>query len=170
LELFARHGVSGTSLQMIADEIGVTKAAVYHQFRTKDDIVQAVIAPALDRFFHIIETAERQQGRSERAEATLAGLVDLVVDNRHLTAIMQSDPTILHFLRSSSTMRDLEQRIDFLLIGPEPDDELLISALMVSGSLMTAATDPRTADFDDDRLRRNLLGAARRMLRLGKPA
>ncbi len=26
--LFARHGVGGTSLQMIADEIGVTKAAV----------------------------------------------------------------------------------------------------------------------------------------------
>jgi AcrR family transcriptional regulator len=31
LELFARNGVGGTSLQMIADAIGVTKAAVYHQ-------------------------------------------------------------------------------------------------------------------------------------------
>jgi AcrR family transcriptional regulator len=29
--LFAEHGVGGTSLQMIADAIGVTKAAVYHQ-------------------------------------------------------------------------------------------------------------------------------------------
>jgi hypothetical protein len=31
LALFAEHGISGTSLQMIADAIGVTKAAVYHQ-------------------------------------------------------------------------------------------------------------------------------------------
>src|SRR5689334_14173118 len=34
--LFAEHGVGGTSLQMIADAVGVTKAAVYHQFKTKD--------------------------------------------------------------------------------------------------------------------------------------
>ncbi|MEO3786733.1 helix-turn-helix domain-containing protein [Actinocorallia sp. B10E7] len=170
MDLFARHGVSGTSLQMIADEIGVTKAAVYHQFRTKDEIVQAVIAPALDRLFHIIETAERRQSGSERSEATLAGLVDLVVDNRHLMAIMQSDPTILHLLRDSSAMQDLERHISFLLVGPEPDDELLVSTLMVSGGLIIAATDPRTADFDDDRLRHNLLGAARRLLRLGKSA
>ena len=38
LDLFAEHGVSGTSLQMIADALGVTKAAVYHQFKTKDEI------------------------------------------------------------------------------------------------------------------------------------
>ena len=55
LDLFAQHGVSGTSLQMIADAVGITKAAVYHQFRTKDNIVLAVterelfrLAPALD--------------------------------------------------------------------------------------------------------------------------
>ena len=42
LDLFADHGVSGTSLQMIADAIGVTKAAVYHQFKTKEEIVIAV--------------------------------------------------------------------------------------------------------------------------------
>src|SRR5215216_3806867 len=43
LELFAIHGVGGTSLQMIADALGVTKAAVYHQFPAKDSIVIAAI-------------------------------------------------------------------------------------------------------------------------------
>ncbi|HSZ37995.1 MAG TPA: helix-turn-helix domain-containing protein, partial [Acidimicrobiales bacterium] len=41
LDLFGEHSVSGTSLQMIADVLGVTKAAVYHQFRTKEAIVVA---------------------------------------------------------------------------------------------------------------------------------
>jgi AcrR family transcriptional regulator len=36
LDLISEHGVSGTSLQMIADAVGVTKAAVYHQFKTKE--------------------------------------------------------------------------------------------------------------------------------------
>ena len=43
LDLFAEHGVHGTSLQMIADDIGVTKAAVYHQFKTKEAIVVGAV-------------------------------------------------------------------------------------------------------------------------------
>ena len=46
--LFAQHGVGGTSLQMIAETLGVTKAAVYHQFQTKDAIVRAVIEVQLE--------------------------------------------------------------------------------------------------------------------------
>ena len=46
LALFADHGVNGTSLQMIADHLGVSKASVYYQFHSKDDIVLAVIRPA----------------------------------------------------------------------------------------------------------------------------
>ena len=49
LELFARNGVGGTSLQMIADSIGVTKAAVYHQYNTKDEIVLAAAEAELVR-------------------------------------------------------------------------------------------------------------------------
>ena len=49
LALFAEHGVSGTSLQMIADAVGITKAAVYHQFRTKEQIVLAVTERELGR-------------------------------------------------------------------------------------------------------------------------
>ncbi|MCK5753751.1 MAG: helix-turn-helix transcriptional regulator, partial [Mycobacterium sp.] len=30
VELFTRHSFAGTSLQMIADELGFTKAAIYH--------------------------------------------------------------------------------------------------------------------------------------------
>src|SRR5262252_8483226 len=47
LVLFAQHGISGTSLQMIAHAIGVTKAAVYHQYNTKDEIVLAVAQQVL---------------------------------------------------------------------------------------------------------------------------
>jgi AcrR family transcriptional regulator len=60
LELFARHGVGGTSLQMIADAIGVTKAAVYHQFKTKDALVLAVADLELERLERALELAEAE--------------------------------------------------------------------------------------------------------------
>ena len=34
LELFADHGVAGTSFQMGAAAVGGSKAAIYHQFRS----------------------------------------------------------------------------------------------------------------------------------------
>ena len=49
LELFGEHGVNGTSYQMVADTLGVTKAAIYHQFKTKDDIVIAVTERELSK-------------------------------------------------------------------------------------------------------------------------
>ena len=58
LGLFARNGVGGTSLQMIADEIGVTKAAVYHQYNTKDEIVLAAAQAELDKLDAVVRAAE----------------------------------------------------------------------------------------------------------------
>src|SRR5262249_57471431 len=49
VDLFAEHGISGTSLQMIADALGVTKAAVYHQYNTKEEIILAVAQLVLAR-------------------------------------------------------------------------------------------------------------------------
>src|SRR5580658_10911863 len=43
--LFAELGYDATSLQMIADEMGLTKAAVYYHFHAKSDILHATIKP-----------------------------------------------------------------------------------------------------------------------------
>ena len=52
---------------MIADALGVTKAAVYHQFKTKDEIIIAVTEMQLARLEEPLEEAEapktvRRQG------------------------------------------------------------------------------------------------------------
>ncbi|MCP2292565.1 TetR/AcrR family transcriptional regulator [Nocardia amikacinitolerans] len=39
MELFAERGYDKTSLREIAERLGVTKAALYYHFRTKEDIV-----------------------------------------------------------------------------------------------------------------------------------
>ncbi|MDH6116776.1 TetR/AcrR family transcriptional regulator [Kitasatospora sp. GAS204B] len=43
LELFSEQGYEGTSLREIADRLGVTKAALYYHFKTKDDIVHGIV-------------------------------------------------------------------------------------------------------------------------------
>ncbi|MDQ0309076.1 AcrR family transcriptional regulator [Kitasatospora herbaricolor] len=43
LELFSEQGYEQTSLREIADRLGVTKAALYYHFKTKDDIVHGIV-------------------------------------------------------------------------------------------------------------------------------
>jgi AcrR family transcriptional regulator len=170
LDLFARHGVNGTSLQMIADQLGVTKAAVYHQFQTKEDIVLAVIAPAMTQLGVVVGQAEARPTPASRRDAMLSGLVDLVVDHRRLAAVIQADPAVSHLVRQPPALGVLGERIDLLLTGPDPDDETRVNAAMVGGGLMIAGVDPHLKGMDDDTLRRHLLSTARRTLRLRAPA
>src|SRR5271166_5416892 len=82
LELFAEHGVGGTSLQMIADAIGVTKAAVYHQFKTKEEIVLAAAEVELANVEAAIEAAEAEPTRTRARDLLITRIVDLAVERR----------------------------------------------------------------------------------------
>jgi AcrR family transcriptional regulator len=42
LDLFTEQGYDGTSLREIAEQLGVTKAALYYHFESKDDILMAL--------------------------------------------------------------------------------------------------------------------------------
>src|ERR1700710_2752779 len=92
LKLFTEHGVEGTSLQMIADALGVTKAAVYYHFKAKDEITEAVAEPAMRELEVIVEEAAKYRRRGAQIDHVLAGFVDLVIRHRSLVALFSSDP------------------------------------------------------------------------------
>ena len=47
--LLARHGFEGTSLQAVADAVGVKKPSVLYHFKSKEDLRQAVLDSLLSR-------------------------------------------------------------------------------------------------------------------------
>jgi len=163
LQLFGEHGVSGTSLQMIADRIGVTKAAVYHQFRTKDEIVLAVLAPALEPLHRSIEEAERQETPANRRESMLTALVALAVGNRRIAAILRADPAAAEVVRTHPAL-DVGDRIRSLLVGPDPDIRSDVAGAMVGGALMMIGAAPELERYDDEELTAQLLSQARDLL------
>ncbi|QNN53252.1 TetR/AcrR family transcriptional regulator [Nocardioides mesophilus] len=168
LELFAEHGVSGTSLQMIADHLGVTKAAVYYQFHAKEDIVLAVVESAFDEMRGTIADAEAAASADDATGVALAGLVDLIIGHRQVMASVSRDPELGRILESHEAFNSLTSRLGELLLGPVPDTRRRVAASVIGG-LAHAAADPLLADIDDAVLREQLLHLGTLLLSSGSP-
>lgn len=164
LELFAEHGAAGTSLQMIADALGVTKAAVYHQFRTKEDIVLAVVQPTLLQLQALLQQVETCPDAAAQRDRVVEGLVDVVLDQRRVMAALHGDPGMMEFLHGHLHSIAVMQRLQVLLLGPDPSPAQLIAGAMLGGGLMSIGLEPRLAGTDRTVLRREMLLAARRLL------
>jgi AcrR family transcriptional regulator len=57
LELFAEQGYDKTSLREIAERLGVTKAALYYHFKSKEDIVASLVADQFKQIDDLIAWA-----------------------------------------------------------------------------------------------------------------
>lgn len=166
LRLFAEHGVAGTSLQMIADAMGVAKAAVYYHFRTKDEILLGVLAPVLDELPGVLEGARSRRGRTARADALLVALVDLIFDHGPRFSVISGDPYITRLLGRQSWLLDWWTEAAQVLVGPDPDPSDLVAASMLVAGLSAPARDPMLPAMDRDILRELTLANGRRLMRL----
>ena len=117
--LFTELGYDATSLQMIADEMGLTKAAVYYHFRAKNDILHEAMRPGIERLKALLDEAAAIRGRRARIEHLVNGFVDFLVQNRHYAVMASTDPAAKRDKLDGETMT-LRQRGLTLLFGDNP--------------------------------------------------
>jgi len=164
LDLFAEHGVHGTSLQMIADDIGVTKAAVYHQFRTKEAIVVGAVEIELGRLDGALEAAETADPGPDALESLLHRVIGLAVARRRMVGTLQHDPVIVRLLGELEPFQVFMRRLFSVLLGGGADAGDRVRAAMIASAIGGAVTHPLVADLDDDTLRAELVRLSRAFL------
>jgi AcrR family transcriptional regulator len=164
LELFAQNGVGGTSLQMIADAIGVTKAAVYHQYNTKDEIVIAAAKAELEGVDAVVRAAEAESSRARARKALVSGMVDLAVAHRHTVSSILNDPVIVRFFAEHESFRPVMDRMSRVLVGDDIGHEARVSTAMLTAAISGTVMHPLVAGLDDEVLRSQLQRLAERLL------
>lgn len=165
LRLIAENGVGGTSLQMIADAVGVTKAAVYHQFRTKDEIVIALTERELGGLEEALEAAEAEGDGTRARELLLERVIEVAVERRGAASTLQFDPVVVRLLAEHHPFQMFIQRLYSVLVG-EPGDDARVIAAMLSGAIAVGVVHPLVADVDDETLRSALLRLTRRLIEM----
>jgi AcrR family transcriptional regulator len=121
LELFTEHGFDGTSLQQIADRLGVTKAAVYYHFRSKDDLLSALVEPAFDELHALLTEAEALPRDGARQKLALQAFVEYLLRHRGAAAWMSRDAAALTRPVVWERSRDTQRRLDALLTLGDSD-------------------------------------------------
>ncbi len=164
LELFAEHGVGVTSYQMIADAVGVTKGAIYHQFKTKDELVIAVAEMELGKLEDAVNAAEAEDDPVRGRELLLNRVVDHAVLHRRAVNALQFDPVLMRLLSEHEPFQRFSERLWHILAGTGTDDRVRIAALscVVGGTV----AHPLVADVDDDTLRTQMLQMMRQLVDL----
>ncbi|KRE79504.1 TetR/AcrR family transcriptional regulator [Arthrobacter sp. Soil763] len=134
VDVFNRHGYDATSMGILAENLGISKSAIYHHVPSKGDLLKLALDHALGGLEAILDRPEAQHGSAEaRLEFVVRETISVLVERLPFV-------TLLLRLRGNTEIeRDaLERRRTF-----DHKVAALISAARDEGSLRQDI-DPRT--------------------------
>lgn len=158
LFLFRKQGYDATSTREIAEEVGASKANVYHHFRTKDGLLHALLDPLFEEVEALLDRHEPAPNGSPEQRAILEEYFDLVLENRELVSMLASDMAVLSHPEIGQRTLELNDRLLELVAGSEAGVEGQVRAACALGSLQTVAV--RFFQADEKAIREAGLRAA----------
>ncbi len=162
LDLFGTHGIHATSLQMIADELGVTKAAVYYHFPTKQQIVEEALKPAMAGLASLVERAREIPSGRGRVVQLVRGLADEAITHRDLYSVILRDVAALSVVaEAAGVFGELNQ----MLAGPGDDPVRQVEVAMFLSGLVAPAVDERVQQLSDEEVRRGIIAVGMHLAR-----
>lgn len=161
LELFAQRGVHATSLQMIADNLGVSKAAVYYHFRTKEQIIQAVLKPATDGLSLLVAQARNIPSEQGRVEALVRGLAEEAIVHRLLYSVVLRDVAATAAVAHT---QNVQSELAGMLVGDSKDPQRQVRVAMFLAGLVAPAVDEKVGGMSDGDVRDGIVAVGMALL------
>lgn len=102
VRLFNDHGYEATTIGMIADQLGISKSAIYHHVRSKEELLAAALDHAMGSLEAVLADEQSQAGDAvARLEFVMRGTVTVLTNEL-------AEVTLLLRLRGNT---ELERRI-----------------------------------------------------------
>src|SRR5260370_426504 len=121
LDVFSEHGFDGSSLQQIADRLDLTKAALYYHFHSKDELLEALVEPAITGLDEILDGCSGEPDTPARRRQFMKSYLDYLLRQRRLIAYISRDLATLAHPALSSGNDERRQRIAAILAGADLD-------------------------------------------------
>lgn len=139
LELFAEQGFAGTSLQEIADRLKFTKAALYYHFRSKEDLLSAVVEPLFAGTERVMDAPVSLAGsKMAQRQRLLEDYVDCLLAHRDVLGFLSRDLAVLGRPAIAQRVYALQERIHTAVAGSNLSQANKIRISFAFGGLQSA--------------------------------
>ncbi|GAA3649376.1 TetR family transcriptional regulator [Lentzea atacamensis] len=146
-ELFVTKGVQQTSLQEIADRLGITKPALYYHFTSREELVRSIVTPLLDEGDEFLSRME------DRADVPPLELIEGFFDFHHRhradVLLLVAELSTLAELGLIDTVLAWRARLTRILFGPEPTLEQEARAVLAFGGMQDCTMQFPDAPYDE---------------------
>jgi AcrR family transcriptional regulator len=152
LQLFAEQGYEKTSLREIAERLGVTKAALYYYFKSKEDIVRSLVEDYVAEVDELIAWGKEQP----RSPATRAEIVrrylEIIANGTAVFRLLHQNQAAVSSLASAKERGELfRERLDMLVElltepGAPVHEQVRAASCLMSVSFCCMHYQDRAAD------------------------
>ena len=162
--LFKQQGVQRTSLQDIADKLGITKPALYYHFTSREDLVRSIVQPLIDEGERFI--ANHESSRDATPRELLEGYFDFHFEHRGDLVLVVTELTTLADLGLIDQLLAWRDRLAKLTFGSHPTLEQSTRAVLAFGGLQDCCLQFPDTPYHE--LRRTVVDGALAALGVGQ--
>jgi AcrR family transcriptional regulator len=140
LELFAEQGYDKTSLREIAERLGVTKAALYYHFKSKEDIVTSLVEDYFGEIDQLVSWGLTQPRTPETRAEVLRRYYTIVAAAGEVFRMLQHNQASVNSLAHAKNRSELfRERMDALVSILTEADAPLASQLRAAVALASVS-------------------------------
>ncbi|MFC4116162.1 TetR/AcrR family transcriptional regulator [Nonomuraea zeae] len=166
LRLFTEQGYEATSLREIAEELGVTKAALYYHFKTKDDIVASLADLRVAELEELLQWARSSPKTPEMRRELLERYAERLKQARYLevTRFLERNQTALRDHPNISRMRETMLALTSEMSPPDATPTERISHSLALFALHAGKWLTQQGDLTEEEISKATMEVALRLL------
>jgi AcrR family transcriptional regulator len=151
LQLFAEQGYEKTSLREIAERLGVTKAALYYYFKSKEDIVRSLVEDYVAEIDELIAWGKEQPRSADTRAAIVRRYLEIITNGTAVFRLLHQNQAAVSSLAAAKERGELfRERMDALVglltePGAPVHDQVRAASCLVSISFCCMHYQDRAA-------------------------
>ncbi len=136
VELFTEHGYDGTSLREIAERLGVTKAALYYHFKSKEDIIQSLVEDYQEQMNELIGWAGSQPRNADARREILVRYMHIVAERDQVFRMLHQNQAVLSTMATAlRTLKTTPLLLADTLAAPDEPLRERVRMMMTLGAI-----------------------------------
>ncbi len=154
LERFTANGYDQTSLREIAEDLGVTKAALYYHFKSKEEILDGLLSSVAFHVDELVAWMREEEPTHERRIEMIRRLGDVTrgAGGGVLQCVQQNEVALANMGRTTELIHHMKQQLwDAALPDDATIEDKLRMRMAVMAVLISSKPDSDLGGTADDR-------------------